>query len=564
MDDENLKKIWELISNEKDLNKKKLMIDRLSDDDITKLQFCTNPYRKPIYQSSAKYAAVSNINMREEDTRNFMMTSIVGFMYKMAIEYEPFKNNTENLPSETEGEFAKQLSDLYQYYFIVNNVNRYYTTITTSFAGSSAGSTGSTNSIDTNDTTSFTTSTTSEAGSRAGSTGSIITYYRACSIGTDRLKIFNGNKDYTFLNFKDPLFDIKIDYTKLATNLCKEHGIKYEECYPIDIPTSTEEFDMLRELLKTELGITKTFQDKERDAKDTILDFLDKYFCFDPNNHIRCGYMPNYDKVLQEKLSKNPENFSYYPSHSTHPAHPASQYDKDDKDEQDDKDKQDNKDEKDNTTHPSHPYHPYHPAKQDDQDDQDEKRLLITDKFEEYLVPPKDTFYSFQSYYENNYEYLRQCTDDIYGPVKTFENAYIVREVFDSPENAKKWVTKHKTVFDCDIDIVEMNNWIFKDKWEQNRENLLLIDEKNKFISEFIDEKQKDSKFAEDIIKKKVRSMPNRNNKSMSAMNNLSQYGINKFNEGELENKIFTTRVLKTKRFKHVMDGFSFGSEPDK
>lgn len=56
-----------------------------------------------------------------------------------------------------------------------------------------------------------------------------------------------------------------------------------------------DELDAFAEEVKKELGITKTAEEYMDEVRDIIQAFLDMYFKYNPDTHVKCAYKPNYD-----------------------------------------------------------------------------------------------------------------------------------------------------------------------------------------------------------------------------------------------------------------------------
>lgn len=102
MEENKYHRIWQLLQKGTPSQREKI-INSLSEEELIEVRHQANPYRKPLYTPGKKYLEFSYINMYREYERNLMMTTIVGFMYKMATEYTPaFSTNKEKkYPSET-------------------------------------------------------------------------------------------------------------------------------------------------------------------------------------------------------------------------------------------------------------------------------------------------------------------------------------------------------------------------------------------------------------------------------------------------------------------------------
>lgn len=429
MSDDRINRIWQLFQ-KASLKEREEIIDKLSDDDVRELRYKTNPYRKPLYEPKKQFLEFSYVNLPRIYERNLMMTTMIGFMYKMASEWEI---PTDGYPSEEQGDFAIALNDRYKDLYI-NNIEKHY------------------------------------AKSKDKSPEDYALWLRAKAVVAFKKKEKNVD-----------------ELEKEAIKWCRENKVSYEAAYPIDVPPSEDEYERVRQELKKELGIEKTARDVVKENQERILDFLDYHFQFDPNNHIRCNYFPNYDKILQEKLKTN--------KYETN-----------------------------------------------------ERGMIITENYEEYLVPPLDTFHSFTNYFETNYEHLRQCTDDIYGR-SSFECAIVAREVFDTEKKAIEWENKYKSDFDLSIMRITLGGWTFIDPWKENRDTMRFDDEKTRLAMDIIEKKKEEERIGRDILHKRANKVKNRVGKrDLPFENQLKDYGTEKIGDFDMQTNVYQTKMVRSRR----------------
>jgi len=444
MEDEKYKRIWALLQKASPAEKQEI-ISKLSDEDVIQLRAVANPYRKPLYKSKAKLLTFSHINMPREYLSRLMMTTMVGFIYKMASEYEP---DNEALPSEENGELGALISD-----GLRDRLNEKF--------------------LD----------------------------HHCSSKSQDPAAVARGMRaELISFKRKNPAAAIEADTReKEIKKFCYENSIAYESVFPQEVQLDEEDIASVREWAKKKMGVDKTLEEFRREVQDHLLDFLDLHFKYDPNNHIRCGYAPHYDKELREKISTNPEKFQ--------------------------------------TVQTPHG-----------------REMLVTKNFESYLIPPADTFFSFNNYFSSNYEHLRQVTDDIYGQ-SDFETAILAREVFESQESVEKWQKKYKNELDVSCYTAGFNEWIFLDPWRENREKLTYDDERGKLISEIIQSKKEEEKLGRELMSKKKKrgkkpaeKLPYTSQAEMLGAEALEKLSVEPRPEKDLEIGIFSTKLLRNRR----------------
>nr|BBO54021.1 9RL homolog protein [Abalone asfa-like virus]BCY04568.1 hypothetical protein [Abalone asfa-like virus] len=86
---------------------KKILTEDIKEEDLLKLQKMMNPYSyaMPKTGDEIKVAAGSFTNLREEYLKKFLMTSLVGFMYRMYKEYEVPDTDRNWTPKPSSAEF---------------------------------------------------------------------------------------------------------------------------------------------------------------------------------------------------------------------------------------------------------------------------------------------------------------------------------------------------------------------------------------------------------------------------------------------------------------------------
>lgn len=508
MNTEKYNRIWELIQKASNEEKKRI-IDNLSDEDLINLRHAANPYRKPLYEPKSKILAFSSINMNEEYTKNFMMTSVVGFLYKMATEF-----SFSSLCEEKDGFLSPPLfADAKS-----NSVER--------DESDEKIEINEINEKDCPQGPSLTPGILPEAKcggrERESENEGILaeeisnrlkvayfekfetvykTAYERSGSAVDKVRWMRAQ----IVVFKKQNSTEAEEITRrenVVKSFCKEQRVNYEEAFPNEVQLNEEEINIVKQAAKKHLGIKMSREEHDTKIQNYILDFLDYYLKFDPNNHIRCGYYPHYDPVIKKAFEANPEQFKIINAPNGN-------------------------------------------------------EMMVTDKFEKYLIPPLDTFYSLNNFINANYEPLRQATNDIYFP-PIFENAIIARESFANMNEADKWKKKFGSELDVAVNDIEFGKWVFIDSWAQNREKTTYDDEKGKLINEIIERKKQEEKMGKEILGKKKRKNKRATGASdvpfTSEAASLGAERLEKMattqerKEEDLEVNVFSTKLLRQRR----------------
>lgn len=74
-------------------------------------------------------------------------------------------------------------------------------------------------------------------------------------------------------------------------------AVRYEKYEATD-----EDLDEIEKQVKIELEIEKTAEEHAEETQSVIQEFLDKYFVYNPDNHVSCAYKPNYVNLSGNKL----------------------------------------------------------------------------------------------------------------------------------------------------------------------------------------------------------------------------------------------------------------------
>ena len=464
-------KLWEEIK-KSTMEKKQEIINQLSDEDLVELRYITNPYRLPMYKSTAKFLEFSFINSPKDYMANLMMTSMVGFIYKMASEFKYYNGKDSKYPSEQMGDFALQFNNKLKE-FNLHKVENHYKAIY----------------------------------KKTGKLEDKARYNRAKLVVMKK----RLDADEKLRSELEPQIEKQEKY---VINFCNSNKIKYESVFPTEIPISADEIECIKQQVKKDMCVKKTKEEHESQIQDYILDFLDEYFNYDPNNHIRCGYMPQYDEKLKNANLKTINT-------------------------------------------------------------QRGTEMLVTKDFEKYLIPPLDTFHSFKNYYDTNYEYLRQCTNDIYGKTD-FDFAILAREVFSTETKAQDWERKYKNELDVSCYRIPFNEWIFLDPWEKNRDKITYDDEKTKLIKEILERKKEEEKLGKQLIGKKARKMQGKTSDKLPFNSQAEELGAERLSkmskdnesfrsEDDVEIKIYSTKLLRNKRGVKTQDNnFAFDIPSEK
>lgn len=121
-------------------------------------------------------------------------------------------------------------------------------------------------------------------------------------------------------------------------------------------------------------------------------------------------------------------------------------------------------------------------------------------------VPSNDLHCQFNSYYEVNYEKLRQATLDLYNVKPDLEHAIIVYDVLDSQKDVEAWMHKYGSSAKYDIVAFPLNCWTVQGSFKENRERIDYYNKNNGIIKSMLDQQEKDANLGEELMKKRIKT----------------------------------------------------------
>jgi len=121
-------------------------------------------------------------------------------------------------------------------------------------------------------------------------------------------------------------------------------------------------------------------------------------------------------------------------------------------------------------------------------------------------IPPNDTHCRFMSYYQINYEKMREATKNIYNVKPDLEHAMVIYDVLNSQDEANAFVNKYGSSSKNDIVSFHLNRWTFMGPFKENRNRVDYYNKHNTIIKALLEQQETDNLLAEDLMKKRVKS----------------------------------------------------------
>ncbi len=184
-----------------------------------------------------------------------------------------------------------------------------------------------------------------------------------------------------------------------------------------------------------------------------------------------------------------------------------------------------------------------HQPKEDDPERVDLQELKGTDVVYDN-IPSNDTHCRFTSFYEINYEKMRDATRNIYNIKPDLEHAMIIYDVVNSQEEANSFIHKYGSTAKYDIVSFPLNTWTFMGPFKENRERVDYYNKHNAIIKQMLEQQEKDAALGEDLMKKRIRTKKTKAEK-VFGKDSPAFEEYRKLNPSELENK-FNAKVEET------------------
>lgn len=535
---ESARKIFGLLAAAKTDAERNLILDNLSADSINLLRTVGNPLSKPIALNDDRYVAMHYIDVDKEYKKKMIMTAMVGFVYRMVDEYEP-DHISPDLVSEDSPEFTNRLNakvinykrdkprvvlqaalhnemnlpeseqNLVEIYKLRLNVLRAKKNIMrfdirqilssideikirlTNAAESTKGldrlieeveqrirdikeyqDTGNRGNLTDTDLRVPISRLEANLERQQEERAKLAAAQADIQASLDTFTKELAEKQEAELAIKTDIVDLKLEFTqnegiKKLMTAKKPLSVQLAETWKsfrLDMDKTDLDEDEYRNLVqevKDELGIKHTKEEKKDKFLDRLTKFLDSIFRYNPDNHVVCGYIPSYDRTNRIKIQSQADRIAW-------------------------------------------------------EDRVTALRRNAETKYARSVIPPKDTMHRFTRYMENNYEALRQATDDIYDITPGFEHAFAPLNIFSGKKETverefNNWKHKYTNEFDLDVFLLNVGNWTLVDSWEENRDRIDIYTEKSEVIKKIVERSKEDARQGKTLMEKRVKKGSTKN-----------------------------------------------------
>lgn len=127
------------------------------------------------------------------------------------------------------------------------------------------------------------------------------------------------------------------------------------------------------------------------------------------------------------------------------------------------------------------------------------------------IEPPSDVFYHWNRYLSNNFEQLREATNQLYNIKAGLEYCLIYYGSHASEEEAKNWRIAHNDEFRAEVQTVRNNGITFLGPFKQNRERAEFFNKNTAVLEEMLSQIESDHKLGKDLMEKKVKIQKGKN-----------------------------------------------------
>jgi hypothetical protein len=121
------------------------------------------------------------------------------------------------------------------------------------------------------------------------------------------------------------------------------------------------------------------------------------------------------------------------------------------------------------------------------------------------LIPPLDTFSRYDRYLEEHYEQYQDLTNAIYGTRPDIDFCLIVYDKHESKDQSKTFKERYMEQVIAPITNITKNRWVALGPYRENREKIDFYNRHTEVLKEMIDQRERDSHVATDIMKKRIK-----------------------------------------------------------
>ena len=131
-------------------------------------------------------------------------------------------------------------------------------------------------------------------------------------------------------------------------------------------------------------------------------------------------------------------------------------------------------------------------------------------------IPPADTFHRWNYYAEVNMEEIRNVVTTVYHEKPLLDFALIIYDTIEGTESEinekkRKWVSKYNEELCSDLKVVKLDNWTMLGNFKENRKEIDFYNRHTEVLKRIMDKHEEDKKLGKDLMMKRVRKTKEKN-----------------------------------------------------
>lgn len=127
------------------------------------------------------------------------------------------------------------------------------------------------------------------------------------------------------------------------------------------------------------------------------------------------------------------------------------------------------------------------------------------------MIPPVDMFGKFRTYYDTNYDKLREAVLHLYCEKVDLDIAICPHSWHEDTEEANEYVKKHKNSVITDIIQAKSGMWNLLANFSQVRESTKFYNDDTEILESIAEQIEQDSKLGAELMKNRVKQMKKKN-----------------------------------------------------
>lgn len=121
-------------------------------------------------------------------------------------------------------------------------------------------------------------------------------------------------------------------------------------------------------------------------------------------------------------------------------------------------------------------------------------------------IPPLDTYNRFDRYLEEHYEEYMDCVNHLYGARPDVDFCLIIYDQHRDKAEAKAFKDQYMEQVIAPITNIDKNRWVALGPYRKNREKVDFFNRHTEVLKEMVDQRERDSHIASDVLKKRIKT----------------------------------------------------------